>query len=88
MRVAIVWKDQTDYAREVIDWMEEFKKETGEDVESIDPETVEGELFVRARDIVQYPEVVAMSDDGGVLREWKGTPLPQFDEVRYFVREN
>ena len=87
MRVVCVWKDNTDYAREVTDWMEEFRKETGRDVESLDPESIQGEIFVRARDILQFPAVVALSDDGAVLNEWKGTPMPQFDDVLYYVKE-
>lgn len=87
MRVAVVWKDQTDYAREVTDWMAEFERTTGRQVESINPESIEGEIFVRARDMMEYPAVVALDDMGKVLREWKGTPLPQFDEVAYYIRE-
>lgn len=87
MRVVMVWKDNTDYAREVMDWMQEFEHETGLAVESLDPETTEGEIFVRARDMLEYPAIVAVNDDGMVLQEWKGTPLPQFDEVLYYVKE-
>ncbi|MBQ3310246.1 hypothetical protein IJG73_02290 [Candidatus Saccharibacteria bacterium] len=87
MRIVCVWKDNTDYAREVTDWLSEFKRETGKEVESLDPESTEGEIFVRARDMLQFPAVVALADDGTVLREWKGTPMPQFDEVLYYVKE-
>lgn len=87
MRVVVVWKDHTDYAREVTDWMAEFEKVTGKKVESVDPETIEGEMFVRARGMMQYPSVVALNDEGSVLKEWKGTPLPQFEEVQYYTRE-
>ena len=87
MKVAVVWKDNTDYAREVTDWIQEFEQDTGKTVESIDPESIEGEIFVRARDMLEFPAVVALADDGTVLREWKGTPLPQFDEVSYYVKE-
>lgn len=87
MRVVCVWKDNTDYAREVTDWMTEFHRETGKEVESLDPESIEGEIFVRSRDMLEYPSVVALADDGAVLHEWKGTPLPQFDEVLYYVKE-
>ena len=87
MRVAVVWRDNTDYAREVTEWMSEFSRETGREVESIDPDTVDGEIFVRARDIMQFPTVLALTDDGVVLTEWRGKPLPQFSDVLYRVRE-
>ena len=85
MRVVVVWRDYTEYAREVTSWMEDFKKFTGKEVESLDPDSIEGEIFVKARDIVQYPTVVVTKDDGVVVREFKGTPLPQFEDVSYFL---
>lgn len=87
MRVACVYKEDTDYAREVSEWFSDFKYQTGKEVEAVDPESIEGEIFCRARDIVEYPTVVALADDGQVLKEWRGTPLPQIDEVAYYVRE-
>jgi hypothetical protein len=87
MKIVVVWRDNTDYAREVIDWTREFETETNRKVESLDPDTTEGEIFVRARDIVQYPSVVVVDDRGAILRMWAGTPLPSFDEVVYYLRE-
>lgn len=87
MRLVVVWRDNTDHAREVIDWMKEFKIETGREAESLDPDTVEGEMFVQTRDIMRYPAVVAIDDRGAVLKRWLGTPLPQFDEVSYYTQE-
>lgn len=85
MRLVCVWRDNTDYAREVITWLSDFQHHTGMDVESLDPDTVEGESFVRARDIMEFPSVVAVADDGRVLRLWRGTPMPQIDEVAYYA---
>lgn len=87
MRLVIVWKEETDYAREVIDWMREFEHREGSGkIESINPETYKGESFVAAHDILQYPAIVVLDSDGRVLQEWKGTPLPQLDEVAYLAR--
>lgn len=85
MRVVVVWRDNTEYAREVISWMEEFERATGKSIESLSPDSIDGEIFVRARDIMQYPTVVVVKDDGIVVREFKGTPLPQFEDVSYFL---
>ena len=87
MRVVCVFRDNTDYAREVIDWLADFEKFTGSKVEALDPDSIEGEIFCKARDIVEYPSVVAVSDDGQILKLWRGTPMPQIEEVSYYVRE-
>lgn len=85
MRLVVLWRDNTDYAREVISWISDFKHSTGKEVESLDPDMVEGESFAQARDIMEFPSVVAVADDGSVLRHWRGTPMPPIDEVSYYT---
>ena len=85
MKVVVVWRDNTDYARELTDWIRDFEHTTGKQVESLDPDTVDGEIFVRARDIMEYPAIVAVADDGRVLKKWSGKKLPQIDDVSYFA---
>lgn len=85
MKVVVVWRDNTDYAREISDWIRDFEHDTGKRVESLDPDTVEGEMFIRARDILEYPAIVATSDDGRVLKIWSGKRLPQIDDVSYYA---
>lgn len=85
MRVVAVWRERTDYAREVQDWMKQFEQERGIKVESVNPDSKEGELFVEARDLLQYPTVLVLTDAGMVVAEFKGRPLPQFAEVGYYL---
>lgn len=87
MRAVIVWNEQTDYAREVREWLDDFERTLGPGrIESIDPETREGSDFAAAYDVVEYPTILALDEDSGkVLASWRGTPLPQVDQVAYWV---
>ena len=85
MRVVVVYKDFTDYAREVETYLRDFKRFTGRDLETLDPETKEGEIFCRTYDIVEYPSIVAVSGDGQLQQLWRGRPLPQMNEISYYV---
>lgn len=87
MRVVVVFKDNTDYARGVETFLTDFARQTGHEVETLNPETAEGELFCRAYDVVEYPTVVALSDDGRVQNIWRGTQLPTISEVSYYVAQ-
>ena len=86
MRVVIVVKRESEYFREAEEWRVDFSRETGNEVEMIDPETIEGEIFVSTRDIMQYPSVVVLGGSGEVIKKWSGSPLPQFDQVSYVLR--
>ena len=83
MRIVVVVKRQSEYFREADEWRVEFSRETGHDK---DPETIEGEIFASARDIMQYPCVVVLGAGGEVVKKWSGSPLPQFDQVSYVLR--
>ena len=88
MKLTILWNEQTDYAREVREWTRDFVADTGKDnIINLDPETIEGERFAGVYDILQFPAVVVTDDDGRLLQMWKGTPMPQIDEVSYFAKD-
>lgn len=84
MRVVVVYKLESDHAREVIDFLRDFSRQTGRLLEEVDPETRDGESFCRTYDIVEYPTMIALSDDGQVQHVWRGRPLPQISEVSYY----
>ena len=52
MRVVIIWRDNTDYARTVLDWLRDFEVRSGKQIESLSPDEPEGESICRAYDIV------------------------------------
>lgn len=85
MRVVVVYKDQSDYSREVNDYLRDFERQTGHVLETLDPDTREGTSFCQAYDIVEYPTIIAISDDGVMQNMWRGTPLPTISEVSYYV---
>ncbi|MFZ1250777.1 MAG: hypothetical protein WAR37_05005 [Candidatus Microsaccharimonas sp.] len=85
MRVVVISKQQTDYARQVDDYLFDFKRLTGRELETLDPESRDGISFCEAYDILEYPTIVAISDDGQIQNQWKGVPLPTLSEVSYYV---
>lgn len=84
MRVVVIYKEQTDYARQVTDWLFDFKRLTGRDLETMNPESLPGISFCTAYDIVEYPTIIAISDSGQMQNMWRGLPLPTLSEVSYY----
>lgn len=85
MRTKVVFKVESDHAREVADWLRDFRRQTGRELETVDPETRDGGSFCRTYDIVEYPSIIALSDDGQVLNVWRGRPLPTISEVSFYA---
>lgn len=86
MRLIVLTKDQTDYTREVDEYLFEFKRRTGHDLEVINPESSVGISFTEAYDILEFPTIIAISDDGRVHNSWKGLPLPTMSELSYYTQ--
>ena len=77
MRVAVVYKYESDHARQVLDYMRDVERQTGHELEVIDPDTRDGASFCRVYDIVEYPTVIALDDRGGLQQIWRGLPAPR-----------
>lgn len=84
MRVAVLYREQTDYARSVIDFLHDFQHQTGHELEIIDPDSVDGMLFCDTYGIDDFPTIIALSDDGIMQNCWTGIPLPTISEVSYY----
>jgi len=86
MRVVVIYKDQTDYARTVTEYLRDFEYQTGHKLETLDPDTAEGTQFCDTYDIVEYPTIIAISDDGVMQNSWSALPMPTISEVSYYVQ--
>lgn len=85
MKVVIVYKEASEHGREVREYLRDFSRRTGKVIEERDPYSIEGESFCRAYDVVEYPTMLALTDDGQVQHMWRGAPLPRIDEVSYYA---
>ena len=85
MKIIVVYKDESDHAREVREFIHDFERRTGVEIEVRDPEHRDNEFFLRAYDIVEYPTLLATDHSGQMLHMWRGRPLPTIDEVSYYA---
>lgn len=85
MRTFVVYKVESDHARAVMDYLRDFERQTGRTLETVDPETPEGSSLCRTYDVVEYPSIVALDDQGVLQNLWRGLPLPTISEVSYYA---
>lgn len=84
MRVVVVYKEQSEHARQVEEFLRYFNQVTGRELETLEPETRDGVSFCGVYDIMQYPTVIALDYDGKQLSKWEGLPLPTVNDVSYY----
>ncbi len=85
MRIRVIYKYESDHAREVLDYLRDFKRQTGHELEEVNPDSPDGADTCRTYDIVEYPTIIATSDSGQLQNMWRGRPLPTISEVSYYV---
>lgn len=85
MHIRVIYKYESDHAREVLDYLRDFKRQTGHDLEEVNPDTADGAHTCRTYDIVEYPTIIATNDTGQLQNMWRGRPLPTISEVSYYV---
>lgn len=85
MRTFVIYREQSDHARAVQTFLDDFTRQTGRTLEIVDPDTPDGAHTAAAYDIVEYPSVVALDDNGVMQNLWRGVPLPTISEVSYYA---
>jgi hypothetical protein len=85
MKVRVITRDNTDYARQVTEYLRDLERQTGKTLEIIDPDSPDGAHICRTYDIVEYPTIIATTDEGELQQMWRGLPLPTISEVSYYA---
>ena len=85
MRVTILYRPNSEYARSVEEFAHDIERQQGVKTELSSIDTREGAAMATLYDIMQYPAVVVTRDDGGVIQSWLGEKLPLMNEVAAFA---
>lgn len=85
MKVVALYHPRSDHGGLVTDYAVEFERYKRKKLELFSLETVEGANLAELYGVSQYPCILAVSDNGSLLRLWQGLPLPLMDELSYYV---
>jgi hypothetical protein len=88
MQVVVLYRPNSDHQRKVEEFTHDFSRlhpDAGINLVSLD--TVEGAQKARVYGIIQYPAVLAMTNDGQLLKNWEGEQLPLMNEVAYYATQ-
>lgn len=86
MRLLVIYKNNTDYTREVTSYLRDFEHQTGHKIEEVNPDTPEGIHFCQTYGIVQYPTVISLTDNGIMQQTWPGLPMPTIMEISFYTQ--
>ena len=87
MRVIILYRPNSEHARSVEEFVQDFLRIQQKKVELISVDTRDGAATATLYDVMQYPTILSLRDDGQIIKTWEGEPLPLMSEVAYYAQE-
>jgi hypothetical protein len=85
MKLCILYHPRSEYARKVEEFAHDFKHRNSTDVQLVSLETREGSATASLYDIVRYPAVLALKENGELVKHWEGAELPLMAEVASYA---
>lgn len=85
MKVVILYQTNSEHERKVTEFAHDYQAaEVDRKIDLVDLNTREGSAMAQLYDVVKYPAILALADDGRMLQMWQGEELPLMNEVAYY----
>jgi len=82
MKLCIIYHPNSESARNIEEFIRDFKRRQPESrIELLSLETQEGAAQASLYGVMQYPALLALRNDGQLLKMWEGPTLPLMDEI-------
>ena len=87
MKIRILYQANSEHERMVKEYVRDFRKQQAtRQVELVDVNTRDGGAMAELYDVVQYPAILALSNEGQLLKSWEGD-FPLMNELAYYTQE-
>lgn len=82
MKIIILYRPESEYARTVEEFIHDYQsRHEASNMEVLNIDSRDGIAAANLYDVMQFPTILALRDDGSILRSWEGEQLPLMDEV-------
>ncbi len=86
MKVLVLYRPNSEHGRIVEDFIHDYQaRQHGGKIEVANIDSREGMATASLYDIVEYPAILVVRTDGGIVRAWQGPVLPLMNEVAAYA---
>lgn len=86
MKIVALYHPSSEWARDVETYAHDIERTQGVQVELVSLETRDGAAMASLYDVMHFPAVMVIKEDGQMQQLWQGEQLPLMNEVAGFVR--
>lgn len=83
-----MYRPDSEHERAVDTFVRDFRRlhDFGSRLELVSMNTRDGVAMASVYDILAFPAILVLADNGSVLRAWSGMPLPLMNDVAGYLR--
>jgi hypothetical protein len=87
VRLLILYSPNSEHSSRIEEFARDFQSRhnIGSKLELLSLSTRDGSATASLYDVMSYPAILALADDGSVLNSWEGDELPLMDEVAGYM---
>jgi hypothetical protein len=87
MRVVVLYHPKSDHERKVLEYTHDFHaRHQDHEIELVSLETKEGAELATLYDVVRYPAILIIAENGSLLKFWQDESFPLMDEIQYYMQ--
>jgi hypothetical protein len=84
MKLLVLYRPNSEHSRSVEAFIRDFKYQHEVDVDKltvVDIDSRDGSSTASLYDVVQIPAILALADDGRLVKSWVGDEMPLMNEI-------
>lgn len=86
MKVLILYRPESEHGRQVEEFIHDFQHRHGtHHLEILNIDSRDGIATATLYDVMQYPAILVIQNDGMIQKSWEGDSLPLMDEVASYA---
>lgn len=86
MKVVILYRPASEHSRRIEEFVRAYQeRHEGHKLEILSLDTRDGAATASLYDVVRYPAILVLQNDGAVRHLWQGEALPLMDEVASYA---
>ncbi|HET7320548.1 MAG TPA: hypothetical protein VFI84_03125 [Candidatus Saccharimonadales bacterium] len=86
MKIVVLYRPNSEHGRVVEQFIHDYQNTHGTGkMEVLNLDSREGTATASLYDVMRYPSILALREDGQLLRSWEGEPMPLMDELAAYA---
>lgn len=86
MKLIVLYRPNSEYSRVVEEFVNNFESRgSSVKIDLLDFDTPAAQSTLSIYGIVQHPTILAIRDDGQLMKQWEGPQMPLMDEVASYL---